>query len=97
MIFFIQVTKVERLENPELWREYSQRRERLFRNLEETHRRGSSACCSPVESLPKSRGPVKTTASIAKDGPLCREIYQQVSVGILNLNNNNDSNNNEEL
>lgn len=73
--FFIQVTKVERLENPEVWRGYYRKREELFHKLKSPL--GSSACCTSVESL-SSRGQAKTTINVNKAGPLCREIYPQV-------------------
>ena len=73
--FFIQVTKVERLENPEVWRGYNRKREELFHKLKSPL--GSTACCTSVESL-SSRGQVKTTINVNKAGALCREIYAQV-------------------
>ena len=69
---------MERLENPKLWQQYSQSRERLFRDLELRHRGASPARCTPVESLPKSSGPVLTAANIAKGSVLNRDIYPQV-------------------
>lgn len=64
---------MERLENPELWRTYSSKREMMFDTLA---LQGNA--CSRLESLPGSRGPVNTTANIPDKSPLSREIYHQV-------------------
>ena len=71
---------MERLENPEMWQEYSHKRERLFHFLELHHRGSSAAHFTPVENLHSSRGPVKTTVNIAKTNLLRRDIYPQVCI-----------------
>ena len=76
MFFFFQVTKVERLENPELWQNYNRERGQMLHKLRSGD---SSARCTPVKSL-SNRGAVMTTVNIAEDGPLCREIYPEAGV-----------------
>jgi hypothetical protein len=70
--------KVERLENPLLWRKYSQRRELLLTELAESHQGAGPAAFTAIENLAGSSGPILTTANIDVDGPLDREIYHQV-------------------
>ncbi|KAK7486994.1 hypothetical protein BaRGS_00021810 [Batillaria attramentaria] len=67
----IQVVKVERLENPELWEKYSMLREACIRQLEFNKQSGFT----PVEKLPGSKGPVKTTTTLRRGSPLRREVY----------------------
>nr|KAG5699639.1 hypothetical protein BaRGS_005087 [Batillaria attramentaria] len=67
----IQLVKVERLENPELWEKYSMLREACIRQLEFNKQSGFT----PVEKLPGSKGPVKTTTTLRRGSPLRREVY----------------------
>ncbi|KAK7097063.1 uncharacterized protein [Littorina saxatilis] len=73
----LQVTKVERLENPELWRDYCHKRANLLSKLQSRH--ATKAQCTPVENLPNSRGPLQTTANIARKSPLSRDIHPEVN------------------
>ncbi|XP_076468322.1 uncharacterized protein LOC143299086 [Babylonia areolata] len=75
----VQVVRVERLENPQLWQEYSHRRELLFRRLEHRASSASSAFFTPLEQLSGSRGVLKTTENIAARSLLDREIYHQIN------------------
>ena len=63
-----------------MWQEYSHKRERLFRVLEQQHRGSPAAHFTPVENLTSSRGPVKTTVNIDKNNLLRRDIYPQVCI-----------------
>lgn len=67
----IKVVKVERLEHPELWEKYSAQRERTFVLLELNKQRGFT----PIEKLPGSSGPVKTTNTLKRCKALCRDVY----------------------
>lgn len=75
----IEVLRVERLENPCLWQEYSHRREQLFSKLEYRQDSSSAAVFTSVEKLPGSRGPIQTTANIPSGSLLSRDIYHQVN------------------
>ncbi|KAL8576367.1 hypothetical protein ACOMHN_048934 [Nucella lapillus] len=75
----IKVLRVERVENPKLWRRYSQRREQLFTNLLYHHTGQDPTTCTPVESLPKSSGQVQTTRRISQRSPLNRHVFRQVN------------------
>jgi hypothetical protein len=77
-VIFFKVIKVERLENPLLWRKYSQRRELLLNELAESHEGTEPAAFTAIENLEESRGPMLTTENIDPNGPLGREIYHQV-------------------
>lgn len=65
---YLQVVKVERLENPFLWEQYKHRREILYL---------SHGCSNvqPIEKLPGSQSPVLTTANLTRGSPLRQQIY----------------------
>ncbi|KAL8558368.1 hypothetical protein ACOMHN_061247 [Nucella lapillus] len=75
----IQVLKVERLENPELWRSYSHRREQLFSTLEHSPGRASGETFTSVDKLPGSRGAIQTTFNIPRGSLLSQDVYSQVN------------------
>jgi hypothetical protein len=60
----VKVMKVERLENPLLWRKYSQRRELLLTELAESHQGAAPAAFTAIENLAGSRGSILTTENI---------------------------------
>ena len=71
----LQVSKVERLENPNLWEMYCTHRERLFRRMQqEQHGKGFL----PVERLKGSTMPVGTTSKLNRHSHLSREMFPQV-------------------
>ncbi|XP_070182429.1 uncharacterized protein [Littorina saxatilis] len=73
----VKVLNIQRLENPELWRLYSQKREMLFNGLVDHHNGAGPAVCTPVENLSGSRGPVQTSENIEKTGLLNQDVYPQ--------------------
>ena len=87
MIISWQITKIQRLENPRLFVEYSHQREKLFDRLTEDIYSSKRHRCTPVNQLANTRymssGPVKTTEIIAKKSLLSCDIYPQVCVLLL--------------
>ncbi|XP_070198588.1 uncharacterized protein [Littorina saxatilis] len=71
----IQVVKVERLENPNLWELYCMRRERLVRAVQ-----SQGSVFVPVERLRGSTGVVKTTSNLASGSLLTRDVISKVKI-----------------
>jgi hypothetical protein len=63
----VQVTRVQRVENPELWERYSQCRQVLRRRLLLTSSSQGQAVCTPVERLAGSTGPVGTHTHVVRE------------------------------
>lgn len=73
----LQIIKVERMENPELWERYCEGRKMLLRCLENS-KVGATLSFTPLEKAPNSKGPVRTTQLMSQDSLLHGEIYTQV-------------------
>ncbi|XP_076446273.1 uncharacterized protein LOC143283790 isoform X2 [Babylonia areolata] len=75
----IQVIKVERLENPWLWKKYSHSREHILDTLAHHSTRRRPVACKTLETIPASKGPVRTSQFIDAKGPLNRDVYRQAN------------------
>ena len=71
----LQITKVERLENPNLWEEYCVFRNRLFRRMKEEHR---GTAFTRLENVKGSSGPLRTTSNLSRGSVLQRDICPEV-------------------
>ena len=72
---YVQIEKLERLENPNLWEMYCTHRERLMRRLKFENK---GAPFAPLEKVKGSTGPVKTTQNVGRQDMLNKERFYQV-------------------
>ncbi|XP_052277425.1 uncharacterized protein LOC127876354 isoform X2 [Dreissena polymorpha] len=70
----VKVTKVERIENYELFHKYAVKRQELFKKALNTGRPFKS-----VETLKGSKGKVLTTSKIGNNSVLANEVYHEVN------------------
>ncbi|XP_070176785.1 uncharacterized protein [Littorina saxatilis] len=71
----IQIVQVCRLENPELWEKYSERKEKLLRRLKKSPRRRLAG----LEEIAGNSGPVMTSSTIVSGSVLRREVSSEIN------------------
>ncbi|KAL4231007.1 Appr-1'-p processing enzyme [Mactra antiquata] len=69
----IQVTKVERIENCDLFEKYALKRQELFQKATK------NGAFPSLSSIPDSSGKILTTASVPEDSALNKDIYDEIN------------------
>jgi hypothetical protein len=81
--WLLQVTNVERVENPGLYERYSERKQKMLRHLRDPDL--GSMAFTPLDRLMGSSGAVMTTVNMDINSFLRRNIYSKVSTSSLRL------------
>lgn len=69
----IQIKRVERIENCELFEKYALKRQEMF------HKAAKCGAFTDLENTPGSSGKIMTTSNIPADSVLCRDIHPEIN------------------